>query len=45
MAEATVAVRLRGHRHVLREGLQERSELSQHAYEIHRVGWDEARIL
>jgi hypothetical protein len=39
-----LAVRLREHRHNLREGLQERSKLSQHAYELHRVGWDEARI-
>jgi hypothetical protein len=38
-------VRLREHRHKLREGLLEKSKLAQHAYEEgHRVGWDEARI-
>jgi hypothetical protein len=39
-------VRLREHRHNLKEGLLEKSELAQRAYEEgHRVGWDEARIL
>jgi hypothetical protein len=33
-------------RHNLKEGLLEKSKLSQHAYEDgHRLGWDEARIL
>jgi hypothetical protein len=41
-----LAVRLREHRHNLKEGLLEKSKLAQHAYEEgHRVGWDEARIL
>jgi hypothetical protein len=39
-------VRLREHRHSLKEGLLEESKLAQHAYEEgHEVGWAEARIL
>jgi hypothetical protein len=39
-------VRLRKHRHNLKEGLLEKSKLAQHAYEErHTVGWDDARIL
>jgi hypothetical protein len=34
------------HRHNLKEGLLEKSKLTQHAYEEgHRVAWDDARIL
>jgi hypothetical protein len=34
------------HRHNLKQGLLEKSKLAQHAYEeVHRVGWDDARIL
>jgi hypothetical protein len=41
-----LAMRLRAHKHNLREGLLEKSKLAQHAYEEgHRVGWDEARVL
>jgi hypothetical protein len=41
-----LAMRLRGHRRNLKEGLLEKSKLAQHAYEEgHRVGWDDARIL
>jgi hypothetical protein len=43
-----LAVRLREHRHSLKEGLLEKSKLAKCAYEEgHRVGWDEAtnRIL
>jgi hypothetical protein len=41
-----LAVRLREHKHNLREGLLEKSKLAQHPYEEgHRVGCDEARIL
>jgi hypothetical protein len=41
-----LAMRLREHRHNIKEGLLEKSKLAQHAYkEGHRVGWDEARIL
>jgi predicted GIY-YIG superfamily endonuclease len=41
-----LAVRLREHRHNLRQGLLEKSKLHQHAYEEgHRVGWNDARIL
>jgi hypothetical protein len=41
-----LAVRLREHRHNLKEGLLEKSKLAQHAYEEgHKVGWDKARIL
>jgi hypothetical protein len=32
-------------RHNIREGLLEKLKLAQHAYEGHRVGWNEARIL
>jgi hypothetical protein len=40
-----LAVRLREHRHNLKEGLLEKSKLAQHANEDgHTVGWDEARI-
>jgi hypothetical protein len=52
VAEATsvkqtdpLAVRLYEHRYSLREGLIEKSDLTQHACEGHRVGSDEARIL
>jgi hypothetical protein len=32
-------------RHILKDGLTEKSKLAQHAYEEgQRVGWDEARI-
>jgi hypothetical protein len=41
-----LAVRLREHRHSLKEGLPEKSILAQHAYEEgHRIGWDESAIL
>jgi hypothetical protein len=40
-----LAVQIREHRHNLKEGLLEKSKLAQHAYEGHRVGWDEARFL
>jgi hypothetical protein len=40
-----LAVRLREHRHNLRQGLLEKSKLAQHAYEErNRVSWDEAKI-
>jgi hypothetical protein len=36
---------LRQLRHILKEGLVEKSKLAQHAYEEgHRVRWDEARL-
>jgi hypothetical protein len=39
-------VRLREHRHSLKEGLAEKWKLAHHVYEEgHRVGWDGARIL
>jgi predicted GIY-YIG superfamily endonuclease len=42
----SLAVRLREHRHNLKEGLLEKSKLAQQAYEEgQNVGWDEARIL
>jgi hypothetical protein len=41
-----LAVQLHEHKHNLKEGLLEKSKLSQHAYEEgQRVGWDEAKIL
>jgi predicted GIY-YIG superfamily endonuclease len=41
-----LAVRIRKHRHNLKEGLLDKSKLAQHAYiEGHRLGWDEARVL
>jgi hypothetical protein len=41
-----LAVRLREHRHNLKEGLPEKPKLAQYAYEEgHRVCWDEAGIL
>jgi hypothetical protein len=41
-----LALRLREHRHNLKEGLLEKSKLAQHAYEEgDRVFWEEARIL
>jgi predicted GIY-YIG superfamily endonuclease len=41
-----LAVRLREHRHNLKEGLLEKSKLVQHAYEEdHKVMWDQARVL
>jgi hypothetical protein len=43
---AKQALRLREHRHNLKEELLEKLKLSQNNYEqSHRVGWDEARIL
>jgi predicted GIY-YIG superfamily endonuclease len=42
----SLAVRLREHRHNLKQGLLEKSKLAKHAYEEgHKVGWEEARIL
>jgi hypothetical protein len=39
-------MRLREHRHNLKQGLLEISKLAKHAYEEgHKVGWNEARIL
>jgi hypothetical protein len=39
-------VQFLAHRHYLKEGLLEKSKLTQHAYEeSHRVGWDEVKIL
>jgi hypothetical protein len=41
-----LAMQFCGHRHNLKEGLQEKFKLAQHAYkEGHGVIWDEARIL
>jgi hypothetical protein len=41
-----LSVRLRDHRHNLRQGLLEKSKLAQYAYEEgHRVSWDDTRIL
>jgi hypothetical protein len=41
-----LAVSIREPRHNLKEGLQDKSKLAQHSYEVsHRVGWDEARVL
>jgi predicted GIY-YIG superfamily endonuclease len=41
-----LAMRLREHKHNLRDGLLEKSKLAHYSYEEgHRVGWDEARIL
>jgi predicted GIY-YIG superfamily endonuclease len=41
-----LAVRIREHRHNLKEGLLDISKLAQHAYEEgHRVGGDEAMVL
>jgi hypothetical protein len=41
-----LAMRLRQHRHNLKQGLLDKSKLAQHAYEEgHKVGWDKARIL
>jgi predicted GIY-YIG superfamily endonuclease len=41
-----LSVRLREHRHNLKEGHLETSKLAQHAFEEgHKVDWDEARIL
>jgi hypothetical protein len=38
-------VRIREHRYNLRQGLLEKSNLAQHAYEEdHKVSWDEARV-
>jgi hypothetical protein len=37
---------LHEHRHILKEGLLEKSKLAQHAYkEVNKVNWDEVRIL
>jgi hypothetical protein len=39
-------MRLHEHRHDVKEGFLEKSELAQHAYdEGYKVGWDEARVL
>jgi hypothetical protein len=39
-------VRLREHRHNLKDGLLEKSKLAPHAYEEdHKVMWDQARVL
>jgi hypothetical protein len=44
--QISLAVRLREHTHNIKEGLLEKSNLAQHAYEeCHRVVWVEARIL
>jgi hypothetical protein len=41
-----LAVRLREHRHNLKQGLLEKSKLAKHTYEEgYKVGWDEARVL
>jgi hypothetical protein len=41
-----LAVRLREHRHNLKQGLLKKSKLAKHAYkEGRKVGWDKARIL
>jgi hypothetical protein len=41
-----LAVRLREHRHNLKEGLIEKCKLAQHAFEkYHTVDWDKVRIL
>jgi hypothetical protein len=41
-----LALRLREHRHNLKDGLLEESKLAHHACEeINRVGWDEGRAL
>jgi hypothetical protein len=41
-----LAVRLREHRHSIKEGLLEKSKLAKYTYEGgHRVGWDEAKKL
>jgi hypothetical protein len=40
-----LTVRLRGHKHNLKEGILEKSKLVQHACEEgHMVGWDEASV-
>jgi hypothetical protein len=42
----SLAVRLREHRHNLKQGLLEKSRLTKHAYEEgHKVGWTDARVL
>jgi hypothetical protein len=44
--QTSLGIRLREHRHNLKEGLLEKSKLVQHVYEEgHREVWDEARIL
>jgi hypothetical protein len=41
-----LVVRLREHRHSLKQGLLKNSKLAKHAYEEgHKVGWDKTRIL
>jgi hypothetical protein len=48
VAEASkpLGVRLREHRHNLKEDVLEKTKSSQHIYEEgSRVGWDEGRIL
>jgi predicted GIY-YIG superfamily endonuclease len=41
-----LSVRLREHKHILKEGLLDRSRLAQHAYdEDHKVDWEGAGIL
>jgi hypothetical protein len=38
-------MRIREHRHNLKEGRLDRSKLAQHAFEGHRTGWGEACVL
>jgi hypothetical protein len=41
-----VEVRLREHKHNLKQGLLEKSKLAKHAYEkSHCITWDDARIV
>jgi hypothetical protein len=41
-----LAVRIREHRHNLKQGLLEKSKFAQHADEEgHRVGWNQASVL
>jgi hypothetical protein len=40
-----LVVRIREYRHNLRGGLLDKSKLAHYAYESHKVGWDEARVL
>jgi hypothetical protein len=39
------SVCIQEHRHNLREGLMKKAKLAQHAYEGHRIGWEEEEIL
>jgi hypothetical protein len=46
LAGRPLAMQLREYRYSLKEGLLEKSKLTQHAYEEgHSVSWDEATIL